>query len=53
MTREEINNVCLIVHSTILEFFGDNERLSEEERLLLKVRNAIIAKIEKLGGDEK
>lgn len=57
MTREEINKICHIVHSTILTFFEqptEEERpFTKEEYLLLKVNKAICTEIKKLGGDEK
>lgn len=54
MTREEIDKVCHIVHSTILTFMSEEEGvMSKEELLLLNVNKAICTEIKKLGGDEK
>lgn len=54
MTKEEINKICHIVHSTILTFMGEEEGvMTKEELLLLKVNKAICTEIKKLGGDEK
>ena len=58
MTREEINNICHIVHSTILSFFEplteEEERpFTKEELLLLSVNKAICTEIEKMGGDKE
>lgn len=52
MSREEINKICHIIHSTILTFMSEEEGvMTKEELLLLKVNKAICTEIKKLGGD--
>lgn len=51
MTREEIDNICHIVHSAILSFFEPHEEerpFTKEELLLLSVNKAICTKIKEM-----
>ena len=48
MTREEIDKVCHIVHSTILTFMSEEEGvMSKDELLLLNVNKAICTEIKR------
>ena len=54
MTREEIDNICHIVHNTILSFYEPHEEerpFTKEELLLLEVNKAICTEIKKMGGE--